>query len=82
MKYRVRFNKSAGQPGRGTIDHKWRVFDENGKEYLCKQVVIEVMCWTKVDANGMDWNIEADGNIRIDREDSRITIQPESLPFD
>jgi hypothetical protein len=74
MKYRVRFNKSAGQPGRGTIDHKWRVFDETNKEYLCKQVVIKTMCWTQVDLNGVDWNIETFGEIKIDREDSRITI--------
>jgi len=82
MKYRVRFNKSAGQPGRGTIDHKWRVFDESGKEYLCKQVVIEVSSWTSIDTNANDWNFEAIGEIDIDREQSKITIKSESLAFD
>jgi hypothetical protein len=82
MKFRVRFNKSAGQPGRGTIDHKWRVFDESGKEYLCKQVVIEVPSWTSIDTNANDWNFEAIGEIDIDREQSKITIKSESLPFD
>ena len=28
-KYHIRFNKSRGQPGRGSMDHVWRVF-ENG----------------------------------------------------
>jgi len=75
MKYRIRYNKNAGQAGRGTLDHKWRVFDENGKEYLCKRVVIEVMCWTKVDPNGVDWNIETEGEMIIVREESKIIIQ-------
>ena len=74
MKYRVRFNKSAGQPGRGSVDHKWRVFDETGKEYLCKEVVITVLSWTEQDANGIDWNIACNGEIKIRKETSTITI--------
>ena len=36
-KYKIRFNKRRGQEGRGTIDHVWRVFENNDKEYLFKQ---------------------------------------------
>ena len=31
-KYLIRFNKTRGQPGRGSLDHVWRVF-ENDQEY-------------------------------------------------
>ena len=27
MKYSIRFNKTRGQEGRGTVDHVWRVFE-------------------------------------------------------
>jgi hypothetical protein len=40
-KYLIRFNKSRGQTGRGSLDHVWRVF-ENDFEYLCKHIKIEV----------------------------------------
>jgi hypothetical protein len=74
MKYRIRFNKSAGQPGRGTVDHKWRVFDETGKEWVCKSVRLQVNAWTEIDPNGVDWNMVAHGEIKIDRETSMISI--------
>ena len=54
MRYRIRYNKTAGQPGRGTIDHKWRVFDETGKEWLCKAVRLQAAAWTEIDPNGVD----------------------------
>ena len=41
MKYGIRFNKTRGTPGRGTVDHVWRVF-ENGQEYLVKHFKINV----------------------------------------
>ena len=72
MKYRIRYNKRAGE--HGTIDHKWRVFDESGKEYLCKAVVLTVKAWTEIDDNGVDWNIACNGQISIDRTTSTITI--------
>jgi len=74
MKFRIRYNKSAGQPGRGTNEHKWRVFDENDKEYLCKHVKIHTITHTAVDPNGQDWNFVTDGDLQIDRENSTITI--------
>ena len=72
MKYRVRFNKMAGT--RGTVDHKWRVFDETGKEWLCKEVVIEVHSWTEADPNGNDWNFACEGQMKIVKETSTIFI--------
>lgn len=74
MKYRIRYNKTAGQPGRGTIDHKWRVFDETGKEWLCKEVVIQTVAKTAQDPNGVDWNMECEGTMIIGRSTSTITI--------
>lgn len=74
MKYRIRFNKTAGQPGRGTIDHKWRVFDETGKEWLCKNVRLLNDSHTEPDPNGHDWNFVVEGTMHINRADSTITI--------
>ena len=74
MKFRIRYNKTAGQPGRGSVDHKWRVFDENNKERLCKKVVLKALAWTEQDPNGVDWNMVSEGEIHIDRENSIITI--------
>jgi hypothetical protein len=74
MRYRIRFNKSAGQPGRGTIDHKWRVFDDDGKEYLCKAVRIQTNCWTAMDDNGVDWNMECEGKMIKEKSTSTVVI--------
>lgn len=73
-KYRIRYNKTAGQIGRGTVDHKWRVFDETGKEWLCKGVRIQTTAWTEIDPNGVDWNMNCNGTMQIDKETSTITI--------
>ena len=59
-KYLIRFNKSRGQPGRGSVDHVWRVF-ENGKEHLAKHVRIQVPSWSEAD--GPDWNIACKGTM-------------------
>ena len=40
-KYLIRFNKSRGQFGRGTLEHVWRVF-ENDREFLFKHIKINV----------------------------------------
>jgi len=42
MKYRIRFNKSRGQPGRGGMDHVWRVFQGN-TEWLAKHVIFKFL---------------------------------------
>lgn len=67
----VRFNKTRGQPGRGSIDHAWRVFD-GPKEYIVKNVNINVPSWGA--KTGKDWSICCEGSITIDRETSTITI--------
>lgn len=73
-KYRIRFNKTRGQPGRGTMDHVWRVF-ENDKEYLFKNINITVPVYSEKDANGVDYNICCRGVLEIDRETSTALIK-------
>lgn len=72
--FRIRFNKTRGQEGRGTMDHIWRVFTEDNKEYLCKNILILTQCRGDKDPNGQDYNIVADGKIGVDKETSTITI--------
>lgn len=67
----IRFNKSRGAPGRGTMDHAWRVF-EDGKEYLVKNVKINVE--SQSERTNDDWNIACDGILEIDRVNSVAII--------
>ena len=75
--YHIRFNKSRGSPGRGSLDHVWRVF-ENGKEYLFKHFRIDGLVVTdSVTGNGIggdDWNMSCQGYMTIDRETSTAII--------
>jgi len=73
-KYSIRFNKTRGQPGRGTKDHVWRVF-ENGKEYLFKNLDITVPVKSEKDENGVDYNIVCHGYLTIDRDTSTAEIK-------
>ena len=73
MKYAIRFNKTRGQPGRGSLDHVWRVF-EDGKEYLFKHVQINVPSHSEQD--GGDWNIACNGTMTIERSTSTAVIDP------
>lgn len=69
--YSIRYNQSRGQPGRGTNEHVWRVF-ENGNEYLFKHVKINVPSYSEeTDGN---WNIACDGFLKIERETSTAVI--------
>ena len=70
-KYLIRFNKSRGQEGRGTLEHVWRVF-ENDKEYLVKHLQINVPCHDETD--GVDWNICCHGVMTIDKDNSTAII--------
>ena len=75
MQYRIRFNKTRGIPGRGTPDHVWRVLDENNREFLCKNVIIDVPSRGDIDPyTGSEWNIVCEGIIQVDRETSTVTI--------
>lgn len=67
----IRFNKSRGEKNRGTVDHVWRVFEDE-KEYLCKNVMINVPSYG-AETNG-DWSICCEGEMIIDRETSTIDI--------
>lgn len=69
--YIIRFNKTRGMPNRGTPDHVWRVF-EDGKEYLLKNVRINVPSWGA--KTGEDWSICCEGKMTIDRETSTAII--------
>jgi hypothetical protein len=80
--YHIRFNKSRGQPGRGSLDHVWRVF-ENGKEYIFKHFRIEgltVADSVTGDGSGNDdWNMTCEGYMTIDKETSTAIITPTKL---
>jgi hypothetical protein len=69
--FMIRFNQSRGQPNRGTEDHVWRVF-EDGKEYLCKNVIINGP--SRGAKTGQDWNICCEGTMSICKDTSTITI--------
>jgi hypothetical protein len=71
--YKIRFNKTRGKPGRGTVDHVWRVF-ENGREYLFKNVQINVPSYSEKESKSDDWNISCDGIMTIDKENSTAII--------
>ena len=71
--YQIRFNKSRGQSGRGSMDHVWRVF-ENGKEFLFKNLDITVPIKSEKDANGVDYNIICQGYLTMDRDTSTAVI--------
>lgn len=74
MKYSIRFNKSRGQPGRGTMEHVWRVF-EGDKEYLVKHFDLQVP--SKSEQDGLDWNVVCIGRMELDRDTSTAIILPE-----
>jgi len=71
-KYTIRFNKSRGQPGRGSEDHVWRVF-ENDQEFIVKNVKINVSSWGE--KTGMDWSICCYGLMHIEKETSTAIIE-------
>jgi len=69
--FQIRFNKSRGEPNRGTMDHVWRVF-KDGKEYICKNIIIDVSSYG-AETDG-DWSICCEGEMIVDRETSTIKI--------
>ena len=72
-KYRIRFNKSRGSPGRGTMDHVWRVF-EGDREYLFKHLDIHVPVKSEKETGSEDYNIVCFGVLNIDRDTSTAII--------
>ena len=75
-KYSIRFNQIRGQPGRGTPEHVWRVFENNGKEYLFKHFVLNVPSTSERDGTSDNWNVTCYGVMTIDRETSTAIINP------
>ena len=75
-KYSIRFNKSRGMPGRGSLDHVWRVF-ENEKEYIVKNFKLNVPSFSEKSPNSEDWNVCCYGVMRLDKETSTATIEKE-----
>lgn len=71
--YKIRFNKTRGEIGRGSMDHVWRVF-ENEKEFLFKNLDITVPVKSEKDVNGSDYNITCQGFLKIDRGNSTAII--------
>jgi hypothetical protein len=69
--YVIRYNQTRGKPGRGTVDHVWRVF-EDGKEYLTRNVEINVPC--RGAKTGGDYSMVCEGKMTIDRETSTAII--------
>ena len=72
-KFRIRFNKSAGQPGRGSHEHVWRVFEDD-KEYLARHVRLLVPSWSEQD--GFDWNIACKGRMEFYQDTDTAVICP------
>lgn len=73
-KYSIRFNKSRGQPGRGSVDHVWRVF-ENDKEFLFKHFQLNVQSHSERQTE--DWNVTCNGAMTIDYDTSTAIINAE-----
>jgi hypothetical protein len=71
--YLIRFNKSAGQPGRGSPEHVWRVF-EDGREHLARHVRILVPCWSE--QSGPDWNMACNGRMIFYSDTDTAVITP------
>lgn len=70
-KYYIRFNKNAGQPGRGSLEHVWRVF-ENGNEILAKHVLINAPVWSE--QTGQDYNMACVGYMKFSKEFDTVEI--------
>tara|TARA_R110002153_G_scaffold163508_2_gene316067 strand:+ start:69 stop:296 length:228 start_codon:yes stop_codon:yes gene_type:complete len=71
IKYRVRFNKSKGTPGRGSSEHVWRVL-QNETEWLARHVIIEVP--SRTEQEGPDWNIVCNGELLFFDDTDTVVI--------
>jgi hypothetical protein len=77
-RYHIRFNKSRGHPGRGSLEHVWRVF-ENGQEFIVKHVKMNVPSWDEITGDGLgndDWNMCCEGYMTLDKNTSTAIINP------
>ena len=72
LKYRVRFNRSRGLPGRGTEEHVWRVLQDD-YEWLARHVIINVP--TRSEQEGPDWNIVCEGDMIFYNDTDTVVIK-------
>tara|TARA_A100001388_G_scaffold277243_1_gene267544 strand:- start:10574 stop:10795 length:222 start_codon:yes stop_codon:yes gene_type:complete len=72
FKYRIRFNKARGQPGRGTHEHVWRVFQEK-EEWLARHVILKVP--SRSEQEGPDWNIVCYGTMLFFEDTDTVVIK-------
>ena len=82
-KYHIRFNKSRGQPGRGSMEHVWRIFENGDKEYVVKNFKINVPSYSEATRSGNggdDWNVTCEGTISFDKDTSTAIINKQSTP--
>ena len=70
-KYRIRFNKARGHPGRGTEEHVWRVLHGN-TEWLARHVILEVP--SRSEQEGPDWNIVCEGTMVFFEDTDTVVI--------
>jgi hypothetical protein len=71
LKYRIRFNKARGQPGRGTEEHVWRVL-QGDTEWLARHVIIDVP--SRSEQEGSDWNIVCEGDMLFFEDTDTVVI--------
>tara|TARA_R110002020_G_scaffold1604_2_gene7237 strand:+ start:4530 stop:4754 length:225 start_codon:yes stop_codon:yes gene_type:complete len=71
FKYRIRFNQSRGQEGRGTEEHVWRVLQGN-TEWLARHVIIEVP--SRSEQEGQQWNIVCEGTMLFFEDTDTVVI--------
>ena len=74
MRYRIRFNKLRGQPGRGSFEHVWRVFEGENREYLARHFKLNVPSWSEMDANGVDYNLVCEGVMEFFNDTDTVII--------
>ena len=72
FKYRIRFHKARGQPGRGTHEHVWRVFQEK-EEWLARHVILKVP--SRSEQEGPDWNIVCYGTMLFFEDTDTVVIK-------
>lgn len=75
-KYLIRFNQTRGTAGRGTVDHVWRVFEDD-QEYLFKNFQLHVPSFSEKDGIYDNWNLCCFGKMEIDKATSTAIIKPD-----
>lgn len=80
IKFHIRFNKSRGQEGRGSVDHVWRVFLNGQQELLVKHFYI-IGGPVFSERTGEDWNLCCFGTFQIHDDTGTILISATERPL-